>query len=635
MRLQGAERCHAWSPSEREVWRPPERLSISEWAEKRIVLTEPAEEKGPFRLRRTPYLSMIFSAVEDPRVETVVLCKSSQIGGTQGMIVLASYFVEQEPSPVMYVMADEDTAVYVSRERLQKTFLASERIASLVNDSRFNKDEMSFANGAYVCTGWASSVSRLAVRPIRILILDEVDKPGYSVKTKEGDSIYLAVQRTETFFNRKIVMLSTPTTEDGNVWSHLMSCGVIFDWHARCPYCGTYQPLRWSREECADFEKGQYRDGDGRMRRLGRVVWNGGRKASAEQIAAAGYECGNCRRVWTTLEKNLAVERGKPVPRTAPPEHPGLKVGIHVNRLYSLLGKSGDIPKLVRDWIDCLGDRRKEQGFINNVLAEPYMPQKSETRASQILALRDERPSGAVPSEGVIGLTCGVDTQDYGFYYVIRAWGVERSWLVRYGFVEFFVDVEEVLFEAEYADSEGRSYFIAAGLIDAMGHRTAEVYDWCRQFVQIRPSKGEQRMVSPFAATRLDNYPDGRPMPGGLLLYRINTNYFKDQLANKLKIHPADPGAFLLHAETGEDYVAQMTSEARNESGVWEQIRSRPNHYWDCEVLALAAAHIRGLPQLKGGAGPRGGRSASRSAAGPAARGGMRVARSKFVTSRY
>jgi hypothetical protein len=42
-----------------------------------------------------------------------------------------------------------------------------------------------------------------------------------------------------------------------------------------------------------------------------------------------------------------------------------------------------------------------------------------------------------------------------------------------------------------------------------------------------------------------------------------------------------------------EDYLAQMESEHRIRKGgkwLWEQIGKRPNHYWDCEAMQVAAA---------------------------------------------
>jgi hypothetical protein len=92
------------------------------------------------------------------------------------------------------------------------------------------------------------------------------------------------------------------------------------------------QPLRWSLKHAWGFEAGQYRGEDGEMRPLGQVRWEGGHEATPEQIEAAGYECGSCGALWSTVEKNVAVERGRMVARELP-EHQPRKVGFHLNRL--------------------------------------------------------------------------------------------------------------------------------------------------------------------------------------------------------------------------------------------------------------------------------------------------------------
>ncbi len=180
---------------------------------------------------------------------------------------------------------------------------------------------------------------------------------------------------------------------------------------------------------------------------------------------------------------------------------------------------------------------------------------------------------------------------------MIRAWGNPvgeklESWGVQDGFVETKEALERIA-SGRYMDSSGIEYIISLTLVDAMGHRTKEVYDWCRGKVQIKPSKGEQRMSTPYAVTKLDHYPGSNmPIPGGLPLYRLNSGYYKDELFNKLSIAPTDPGAFHMHSGISDDYVSQMIAEFRNDQGIWECPPGRPNHYWDCEYLAFAAADI-------------------------------------------
>ncbi|OPY90598.1 MAG: Phage terminase large subunit (GpA) [Syntrophaceae bacterium PtaU1.Bin231] len=588
-------------------------MSIAEWAERYRVLRKPAEEEGPMRLRRTPYLVPILNAFQDPDIETVVVCKSAQIAGTEMLITVMGYYAHQEPCSMMLVMADEDTAEHMSKKRIQPMFEAHDDLARLIVQNQFNKDEMTLSNGAYVAMGWASSVAKLASRPMRVVMLDEVDKPGYYITTKEASPIKLAIERTETFFRRKIGIISTPTTEEGNIWKQLHACDVIYDWHVPCPECGQFQPLRWSRKYSQEFKDGKYLGDDGELHPVGEVVWEGGLAASPEQIERAGYRCGECGKVWDTYAKARAVERGKMVSRTETSFKPR-RVGFHINRLYSLLGKSGNIPKLVEDWITCQNDPRELQGFINSTLAEPWRIVVTSSNETDVLRARCGLQAGKVPEQAV-ALTCGVDVQKLGFWYVVRAHARDyTSWLVQYGFLPRWEDLEALLFQAEFkSEVRGDPFYIWRAAIDTGGgdvgvddeenflSRTEEVYFWlrsngigrgCRCF----GTKGSSHPLGGYFkySKPIDKTPSGKSLGTGLQLVMLDTSKLKDAFFFRLNnAITGGPHAAYLHSETGVDYVRQILAEEkrRDRRGVEEWVRVRKaNHLLDAEVLAMACA---------------------------------------------
>lgn len=298
-----------------------------------MILPETSAERGAYRGARVPWAGPFLDYCQRDHVELAVICSSAQVGKTTAILNAIGYYTHQEPCPVMIVLADELTAGFISKKRFQPMFRKSPTLAGLILEEEFGKQEMTLANGSYVVMAWASSVARLATREMRIVVFDEIDKPGYSVTSDEASAISLGTERTATYPNRKRFKVSTPTNETGNIWVALNACDVVFDWHARCPHCGVRQPLRWS----AKYGGIEYRDEHGTMRPMGQVVWEGGLDATREQIAAARYECGSCKALWTTVEKNIAVERGALVPRQKI-VYPPKSVGIHVNRITSLLG---------------------------------------------------------------------------------------------------------------------------------------------------------------------------------------------------------------------------------------------------------------------------------------------------------
>lgn len=106
----------------------------------------------------------------------------------------------------MLKMADEDTASYMSKERVQRMFRASSELSALIIEDQFTRNEMSLASWTYIAMGWASSVSKLASRPMKMVLFDEEDKPGYAVTSNDASAISL----TETFWRPKIASSARP-----------------------------------------------------------------------------------------------------------------------------------------------------------------------------------------------------------------------------------------------------------------------------------------------------------------------------------------------------------------------------------------------------------------------------------------
>lgn len=597
-----------WFDEERQAGKPPERISIAEWAERKRVLTN-AAAKGPYRCEMVPALRPLMGFAKNPFIEEIVLAKSAQIGGTDAVINIVGYYVDQDPSPIMFVLADADTAIEeMSRQRIQPMFQDSDQLSHLPDKDQWTKQELLFRNGSRITFGWASSVGRLASRPYRIVIFDEIDKDGYGQTTNEADSISLGKERTDTFANALILLLSTPTIEGSRLDQQLKSCDIVYDNHAPCPHCSQYQPLRWSLKYSTGCIDGQYRDKDGVYRQIGGVVWEGGRQATREQIEAARYVCGECGSLWTTIEKNHAVQQAIPVPRTEPTGQER-KVGLHVNRLYSLF-PGGRLERMVGKWIEAVnsGDLKQVQGFVNSALAEPFKQVTAQASQSDILQARTDLPPRTVP-ESAVCLTCGVDNQKYGFWFTVRAWAPGfTSWLIDYGFLASWEDVESLLFETAYPyehdDSQSLSIWrvgidIGGGQFEEGMSMTEEVYWWVRQNgvgrgCRVWCTKGASNTLASKvqAGKPLDKTPSGKPIPGGLQIVSLDTGKLKDAYHYRLQqTVQNEPQAAYLHSEVGEDYAKQIRSEQKrvDRKGVesWIHVRGE-NHLLDCEAIAHA-----------------------------------------------
>ena len=121
------------------------------------------------------------------------------------------------------------------------------------------------------------------------------------------------------------------------------------------------------------------------------------------------------------------------------------------------------------------------------------------------------------------------------------------------------------------------------------------------------PWQGVRSMTQPYTPAPQEYFPDVRGnkvrIPGGLMLWRCDTTFYKSDLSHKLGIAPDDPGAFHLHSGEGgilEQYAREMCAEVwDDEKMAWLNPHHRPNHYWDCETMIQALAHILNVRQLK------------------------------------
>lgn len=581
------------SRQEKRRLRKRRRVPASEWAERHIVLPPDASVPGPWRNRNVPYLAGILDASFFPSVEEITICAAPQCAKTQGVMTCLGYAADMAPGNMMIVFPDENSAKEANKDRLQPMIKHSPRLRSYltgyVDDEaalRINLEHLR------IYMAWSNSASRLASKPLPYVFLDEVDKfPRTAGKTESGP-IELAKKRTRTFAHmRKIWITSSPTIESGPVWVAFSGSQAIFDYFCRCPSCGAAQKMAFSG-----------------------IRWVGGAAADPNQIISdksARYACEHCGAEWRDAERDVAVfggewrdrERGLSLTTTLSSRQP-ISIAFHVPAWISPFVS---LSECAAAFVLGQRDKTKLKDFQNGFAAEPWKIYQRERQETKILALRDDRPRGRVPGGGVVAaVTAGVDTQDRGFWYEIRAWGFggkelsRESWCIREGFTETFEQLEKILFQDEYLDAEGNRYVVAMAIQDAMGHRTAEVYDFCRKNRnRVFPSKGFEEITQPYRWAQQEYYPGSkRPIPGGLKRLDVNTKFFKDELSRLLEIQPADPGAWHYHSEFPDAHAAQLCAEYIDDRGKWACPDNKANHLWDCAVLNLCAHDVLGVRYL-------------------------------------
>jgi len=558
-------------------WVLPVKMTVSEWSDQfRRLDVKTSAEPGQWQTGRTPYLKGIMDAFTDPYVDEITVMAASQVGKTEAMYNMLGFIIDQDPGPTLMVSPRADDAKSVSYNRVRPMIECSPILSKYIpiNTDDITKLEYHFDRMILYFAG-SNSPADLASRPIRYLFLDEVDKyPKFS--GREADPIKLASERQKTFWNKKTVKVSTPTTREGYIFREYDKSDQR-RFHVPCPHCGKKQVLlfgqiKWPKEE-----------------------------SSAERIKnnrLAWYECSHCKKRIDDIHKQKMMLSGEWISEKG--EH-NRNRGFWVSSLYSPWLTWSDIASEFlksKDYVELL------MNFVNSWLAEVWEEKIEETTVDKVRNLARDYDQGVVPDE-VLVLTAGIDVQKDHFYYVIRGWGYyEESWLIRADRVEYWDDIIDCLFKTEYRRvSSAETLNVYMSCIDS-GFRTDEVYRFCREWPdKTKAIKGLEEITGGrfYRANKIDiNSRTGAVIPGGLVLWNLNVTQYKDKI-NRL-VTSKNPGKWHIFKNPADDYLMQFTSEhkvlIRNRTTgkakeVWQKKKeAAANHYLDAEVYALAAADI-------------------------------------------
>lgn len=554
--------------------KPPEQLTVSEWAEEYRMLDDKSSAMpGPWSNDVTPYLIGVMDEFNNYETEKIIFVKPTQIGGTEALQNMIGYIVAQDPSPTMIVYPTETLAKSVSENRLQPMLKATPELKSKF-DENSQLLELQF-DGMYLTLAGSNSPSGLASKPIRFLMMDEVDKYP-SATGKEADPIKLATERTKTFHNKKIYITSTPTLKTGHIWKEKENADIEKHYFVPCPHCGEYIELKWSQVRFPDDETLSYID----------------------RAEFANYVCQECGCVITDNDKHQMIKQGEW--RAVRHSTKFVRnVAFWINTLYSPFVRFSDIAK---EFLTTKDDPEAFQNFVNSWLAEPWEDTKLKTNAELVLERQTEVPALVVPEWAKI-LTGGVDVQENCLYWTIRAWGdFLTSQNIAHGQALSFEEINRVM-NLEYMTESGTPMVVNLALIDS-GDQTDMVYDFCAYNSEwALPVKGASNgQLSHYKLSKV-NKADSKAY--GMNLVLVDGGKYKDMIAGRMR-KPNGRGSWMVHDGCDMEYATQVTAEHKVnvKSGntvkqVWQLKSSHAdNHYLDCECYALAAADILGVRTL-------------------------------------
>ena len=551
---------------------PPPVLTVSQWADEyRRLSPEASAEPGRWNTDRAPYQRAIMDAVNDARCEDIIIMSSAQVGKTELILNIIGYYIDYDPSPILVLQPTLEMAQTFSKDRLAPMLRDTPALKGKVKDARSRDSGNTILHktfpGGHITMVGANSAAGLASRPIKVVLMDEVDRYPASAGT-EGDPIKLAEKRTTTFWNRKKIKVSTPTIKGRSPIEKEFLTSSMEEWNVPCPCCGKYQPYEWGRIHFSDVTMEC--------------------KFCLEHISERDWKSNPGK--WVAAKEN------------------NKKRGFHLNELASPWKHWEEI---IEDFKEA--DRDRKQGdieklktFVNTALGEPW-EERGEAADDNVLLSRRERYNADLP-DGVLLVTAGVDVQDDRFEVEITGWGKGyESWGILYKKIKCNLEQEEAWDKLEqFLDTElyfenGNSLLIAATCIDTGGHFTSEAYKFLK--------KMERKQKKIFGIKGMG----GEGIP---LINKISTNNVekvrifilgvdsgKEILMTRLKTVDEGPGYchFPINADRGYDetYIKGLTSEQRvvsvkdNRATLkWVKKSGTRNEPLDLRNYSTAAAEI-------------------------------------------
>jgi len=585
----------AWLVGSRAPLRPPPTLSLSQWAEAHYVLSaESAAMTG--RFVPYPFQREILDAFTDPTVEWITVMKSARVGATKFINMAIGYCIAADPCSVLVVQPTIDDARGYAKEELVPMLRDVAVLTDVVGDPAERDPDQTtlhrmYPGGVMSLVG-ANSARGFRRTTRRVALLDEID--GYPPSAgNEGDQIELAVKRTETFHDRKIVTVSSPTDEAISRIEPLYLAGDRRRYHVPCPLCGHF-----------DFLTPRPRDD-----RRGHVM-----RWPKDDPASAYFECSGCGGAIEHRHKRSTVEAGKWIAEAEFRGHasfhiwaaysfsPGATWGAIAER-YSKAAHSGNALKL--------------KTVINLDFGETWKERGEAPDHEQLFKRRERYQIGTVPA-GVLFLTGGVDVQIDRLMYEVVGWNAwKESFSVEAGELtgdtsgpEPWQKLDELQARTFPRADGGPPLPIAMLGVDS-GFKTQTVYNWCRgkSISRVIATKGSQYAKTLVGTpSAVDVHFNGRRIPNGYRVWNLGVDIAKDELYGWLKlkeplVEGEYPPGWCHFPEYAEGYFEQLTAErkvpVRTRHGytvwVWRIQENRENHYLDCRVIARACASILGL----------------------------------------
>ena len=566
---------------------PPKQITVSQWAAENRILSDNAEA-GPWRNERTPYLVQPMDSFSDYRVNRIILVACSQAGKSELILNIIGYIIDNDPAVVMLVEPTIGQMKRFSKLRvsplLRNTRCIRKKIKNYNKTAKGNNTvlEKAFPGGTLIMIG-TNSAGDLASTPVKVVLGDERDRHSKGIKN-EGDPWELVKARQITFRKEaKNVEVSSPTVKGDSPIVASFEEGTQCFWYHQCPECGEWHEILF-KDIRFTYTKTE----------------SANKRTPTYKVKVIGWACPSCGSI--SSERVMKKQPQKWIANN--PE--AYNEGVVSFWIKGFANGFADWNNICLAFLQAKDDTVKLQAFTNTVLGELW-EDRGTLNSDEEMMQRREKYEAELP-DGVLCLTCGVDTQDDRLEYEIVGYGrFKENWGIKKGYIigrpseeETWKQLDDVI-DKVYKFKNGKGLKISITLVDSGGHYTKEVYHQCYKRSQkhvfaIKGKGGDYPFTTVPTKIKI-NYENKVAYS---YLFTLGVDAGKSQLMAGLKVETSGPhfSHFPSNMECGYDekYFSGLLSERPVWKGThwkWELLPGhKRNEPLDCRNYANAGVQI-------------------------------------------
>lgn len=629
-----------------QAFRPPRRVTVAEGAADSLEIRQPGGYSGAWSPTETPYMIEPMNMLASRRHEAVCFVGPARTGKTMGLLDgWMARNVTCDPGDMLIVQMSQEKAREYSKTRVDRAIRYSEALAALMSPRGHddNTHDKLFRHGMWLKIGWPSA-TQLSSSDYRYVALTDYDRMPDNIDG-EGSAYALGLKRTTTFLSRGMCMVESSPGRDymDPHWKPQTpheappATGIVGIYNT-----STRHRWYWKCLDCSEY----FEAAPGLVlfstlpseTELMEVV----RSADLPSLASqhAKVVCPHCGSMIEQRHKpelnNIKTARwvsdGQTVDRDGQLTGEALRSSVAGYWLGGVAAAYQKWDSLVLRYLQGLqelaltGSDLRLRSTINTDQGMPYLPRSLMLDQSASLESRAAEMERFIVPEWTRFIVATVDVQggtNGRFVCEVRAFGphLETALVDRFnistterdgvaaqvdpaGYPEDWDLLTEKLLEGKTYRThiEGRELRVYRLGVDTGGEAgtTPNAYAWMRRLR--RAGLSDRVMLLKGASSKKDQRPiikgtahdnNGRPMRD-MPLWLVNTDYYKDLVANSMRRKTPGPGYFHPSKWLPATYFDELRAEVRTEGGKWKKIRAR-NEALDLWVYALAICESLGF----------------------------------------